>query len=182
MIETPRLTLRQWRDSDLPEFARMNADPRVMEFFPATLTCEQSDKLANDMRAAIDAGRPGLFAVEVKNGAPFIGFIGLAIPKFQAHFTPCVEVGWRLAFEHWGNGYATEGAKAVLAYGFDVLKLEEIVSFTAKINKRSQSVMQKIGMSHNPTDDFSHPSPTIPAGHSLNPHVLYRKTQQIYNK
>lgn len=175
MLETDRLILRNWQDSDLPVFVRMNSDPRVMEFFPSLPTREASDMLANDMKLALNTSGIGLFAVEVKNGAPFIGFIGLAIPKFTAHFTPCVEIGWRLAFPHWGKGYATEGAKAVLKHGFDVLKLPEIVSFTAAINMRSQAVMQKIGMTHNTADDFDHPHPSMPEGHPLKHHVLYRK-------
>ena len=134
--------------------------------------------LAKDMQKALNKDGLGLFAVEVKNGAPFIGFIGLAIPKFTAHFTPCVEIGWRLAFEHWGNGYATEGAKAALQYGFEVLKLPEIVSFTAELNKRSQAVMQKIGMTHNAADDFLHPHPSMPEGHPLKRHVLFRRVRE----
>lgn len=176
MLETERLILRQWRDSDLAEFARMNSDKRVMEFFPYTLTPEASDRLAKDMQNALNTSLIGLFAAEAKNGTPFIGFIGLSVPKFTAHFTPCVEIGWRLAFEHWGNGYATEGAAAVLQYGFDIVKLKEIVSFTAEINKRSQAVMQKIGMSHNSADDFDHPHESMPEGHPLKRHVLYRKS------
>lgn len=154
----------------------MNADKRVMEFFPAPLTSAASDKLAKDMELALNNTGPiGLFAVEVKNGAPFVGFIGLSIPKFTSHFTPCVEIGWRLSFKHWGQGYATEGASAVLKYGFDIVKLEEIVSFTAGINKRSQAVMRKIGMTCNPSDDFDHPHESMPEGHPLKHHVLYRK-------
>ncbi len=175
MLETKRLILRNWRESDLPEFATMNADKRVMEFFPSPLTSLESDALVTKFTKHFADHGYGLWAVEVKGEAPFIGFIGLAIPSFAAHFTPCVEIGWRIAYEHWGNGYATEGAKAVLQYGFEVLSLKEIVSFTAEINTRSQNVMQKIGMTHNPDDDFDHPHPSIPTGHQLKKHVLYRK-------
>ena len=148
---------------------------RVMEFFPEIYSQEQSDLLANNMRKSIDISGIGLFAVEVKNIAPFIGFIGLSTPRFDAHFTPCVEIGWRLSLPHWGNGYATEGAKAVLKYGFEDLKLREIVSFTAAINTKSQSVMKKIGMTNNPDDNFYHPNKSMPEGHHLKYHVLYRK-------
>jgi len=114
----------------------------------------------------------GLWAAEVIGGAPFIGFIGLAIPSFEAHFTPCVEVGYRLAFEHWGNGYATEGARAALAFGFESTGLQEIVAMTAVGNARSRRVMEKLGMRRNPADDFDHPN--IAGGHPLRRHLLYR--------
>jgi ribosomal-protein-alanine N-acetyltransferase len=117
----------------------------------------------------------GWWALEIPGGAPFIGFVGLSIPRFNAHFTPCVEIGWRLAHAAWGKGYATEAARAALAHGFDVLKLEEIVSFTTTANLRSRNVMEKIGMRRDPADDFDHPS--IAAGHPQRPHVLYRKTR-----
>lgn len=173
MLETNRLILRNWQDSDLPEFARMNSDARVMEFFPSTLTSIESDILADKIRKHFQENGFGLWAVEVKGGAKFIGFIGLSIPKFTAHFTPCVEIGWRLSLPHWGKGYATEGAKTVLQYGFDVLKLPEIVSFTTTGNKKSQNVMQRIGMHHNPEDDFDHP--LLAEGHPLLRHVLFKK-------
>ena len=158
-IETPRLILRGWRDSDRDPFARMNADPRVMEFFPACLTREQSD-------AMIDR-ETGLLALELRETGEFIGFIGLAAPTFDAHFTPCVEIGWRIAAEHWGKGLATEGAREVLRR-----TTGEIVSFTTERNFRSRRVMEKLGMTHDPADDFDHPR--IPEGHPLRRHVLYR--------
>jgi RimJ/RimL family protein N-acetyltransferase len=173
LLETERLILRKWRDSDLSEFADINADKRVMEFFPSPLTSAESNLLAGNIQKHFIDNSFGLWAVEVRNIAPFIGFVGLSIPKITAHFTPCVEVGWRLAFKHWGNGYATEGAKAALQYGSDVIKLKEVVSFTASINKKSQAVMRKIGMTHNPKDDFKHPS--LADGDALKHHVLYRK-------
>ena len=113
-----------------------------------------------------------MWAVEVRNVAPFIGFIGLAVPRFESHFTPCVEIGWRLSADHWGRGYATEGAQAALTFGFDVVGLPEIVSFTVPDNIRSRRVMEKIGMKRDPAEDFDHPS--LPDGHRLQRHVLYR--------
>ncbi len=142
-----------------------------MEYFPAVLTREQSDAVAERARAGIEDHGWGLWAVEVLGGARFIGFIGLSVPGFEAHFTPAVEVGWRLAREQWGNGYATEGARAAVAFGFDQLGLEEIVSFTAAVNERSWRVMERLGMTHDETDDFDHPS--VSAG-PLRRHVLYR--------
>jgi RimJ/RimL family protein N-acetyltransferase len=171
-METERLLLRQWRDEDLVPFAALNADPEVMEFFPAPLTPEQSADLAGRHQALLEAGEPGLFATEVRATGEFIGFVGLAVPKFEAAFTPCVEVGWRLARSAWGQGYATEAAGAVLEHGFNTLMLNEIVSFTAAINLRSRAVMERIGMTRDPADDFDHPS--IPPGDRLSWHVLYR--------
>jgi RimJ/RimL family protein N-acetyltransferase len=168
---TPRLTLRQWRDGDLDPFAAMNADPEVMRFFPAPLPREQSDDLATHAKHGIEERGWGLWAVEVVESGRFIGFIGLAEPRFEAHFTPAVEVGWRLARDAWGNGYATEGAHAAVAYAFDDLRLEEIVSFTSAINEPSRKVMERLGMTHDPSDDFDHP---FLGDGPLRPHVLYR--------
>jgi RimJ/RimL family protein N-acetyltransferase len=170
LITTERLRLRQWRDDDLEPFAALNADPAVMEFFPAPLTREQSDALAARERAAIDERGWGLWAVE-DDAHELAGFVGLSVPSFEAHFTPAVEIGWRLAREHWGRGYATEAACAVLAFGFDELGLDEIVSFTAEINARSRRVMERIGMTHDAAGDFDHPR--VAAG-PLRRHVLYR--------
>jgi RimJ/RimL family protein N-acetyltransferase len=143
-----------------------------MAHFPATLSREESDPLAARIEAHFDQHGFGLWAVEVPDVAPFAGFVGLSVPRFEAHFTPCVEIGWRLAAEHWGKGYATEGARAVLAFGFETLQLGEIVSFTTTGNLPSRRVMEKIGMTHDPADDFDHPA--SPAGHPLRRHVLYR--------
>lgn len=172
LIETARLILRPWRKEDLEPFADMNADVRVMEYFPSTLSRKESDDLAGRISSKLGEQGWGLWAVSVPDIADFIGFIGLAEPSFDAHFTPAVEVGWRLAFDHWGKGYATEGAKAVLKYGFEMLNLNEIVSFTAVQNMRSRRIMKKIGMHHDPKDDFDHPK--LPEGHWLKKHVLYR--------
>lgn len=173
-LGTERLLLRQWRDDDLLPFAAINADPEVMEFFPAPLTPEQSAVLAGRHEALIEAGEPALFATEVKDTGEFIGFVGLSVPRFEAPFTPCVEIGWRLARSAWGNGYAAEAAKAVFTHGFGTLDLPEIVSFTAVVNERSQAVMRRAGMLHDPTEDFDHPS--LPPGHLLSRHVLYRRS------
>jgi ribosomal-protein-alanine N-acetyltransferase len=172
MIETDRLILRQWSVDDLAPFAAMNADPRVCEYFPSTLTEEQSNALADRIMQHFSRNGFGLFAAEVKGGAAFIGFVGVSIPRFETHFTPCVEIGWRLAHAQWGKGYATEGARAALNYGFDTLKLKEIVSFTVPDNLRSRAVMEKLGMTRDPADDFDNPN--IPAGHPQRRHVLYR--------
>jgi RimJ/RimL family protein N-acetyltransferase len=171
-IATERLVLRRWRPSDRGPFAEMNADPRVMEFFPARLNRAESDAVTDRIAAHFEQHGFGLWAVEVPGVAPFVGFVGLAVPRFEASFTPCVEIGWRLAFDYWGRGYATEGARAVLAYGFDTAGLSEILSFTAIQNVRSRRVMEKIGMQHSPEEDFDHP--LLPAGHTLQRHALYR--------
>lgn len=172
MLETERLLLRRWRDGDLEPFAALNADPEVMEHFPAPLTRAESDALVARTEAAFDEVGYGLWAVEVKAWGAFVGFTGLVRQTFPAHFTPAVEVGWRLARSAWGHGYATEAATAALGYGFDVVGLDEIVSMTAAINVRSQRVMQRIGMSRDEGDDFVHPN--LPADSPLQPHVLYR--------
>lgn len=143
-----------------------------MEHFPAPLSRAESDAFAAQVRREMDERGFGLWAVEVPGVAPFVGFTGLAVPRFSAHFTPCVEVGWRIAREHWGRGYAPEAARAALAHGFAALGLEEIVSFTATGNTKSRRVMEKLGMTHDPADDFEHPS--LPPGHPLRRHVLYR--------
>ncbi len=169
-LQTPRLVLRQWRAGDIESFAALNADPEVMRFFPAPMTREESDALAQRAERDIAERGWGLWAVEVEGSAPFIGFVGLAVPSFDAHFTPAVEVGWRLSREQWGNGYATEAARAATAFGFDELGLDEIVSFTSVVNKPSRRVMERLGMTHDPQEDFDHPS--VSDG-PLRRHVLY---------
>jgi RimJ/RimL family protein N-acetyltransferase len=150
----------------------MNSDPAVMEHFPAPLTRRQSDELAEKIEAGFKAHGFGLWAVEVRASGEFIGFTGLDVPEFEAHFTPAVEIGWRLARSAWGNGYATEAARAALAFGFGEVGLDEIVSFTTVANRRSRAVMERLGMGHDPADDFDHPN--LPAGHPQRPHVLCR--------
>ncbi len=182
LIETKRLILRPWRKEDLEPFARLNADPRVMEYFPSTLSQEESDQMAKRMQTKIEERGWGLWAVSVPGVADFIGFIGLnKVEKetLPVHFTPAVEVGWRLAPEYWGKGYATEGGKACLKYGFNTLNLAEIVSFTAVQNVRSRAVMERMGMRHDPKDDFDHPK--LPVGHPLRRHVLYRLKHREWN-
>jgi RimJ/RimL family protein N-acetyltransferase len=171
-LRTDRLLLRRWRPSDREPFAKLNSDPKVVEFLPAPMSREESDAIADRIEARFESSGFGLWAVEIPGIAPFAGFIGLSIPRFEAHFTPCTEIGWRLAAEHWGKGYATEGAKAALEFGFRWLQLAEIVSFTSVANVRSWRVMEKIGMTHSPSDDFDHP--VLAEGHSLRRHVLYR--------
>jgi RimJ/RimL family protein N-acetyltransferase len=172
MLTTPRLVLRRWRAGDRAPFAALNADPAVMEFFPALLSEAESDALADVLDAAIAARGFGFWAVEAPGVAPFIGFVGLSVPPFAAPFTPCVEIGWRLARPYWGRGFATEAARAALAFGFDRLGLGEIVAFTVPGNLRSRRVMERLGMTRRAEDDFDHP--LLPPGHALRRHVLYR--------
>lgn len=143
-----------------------------MEFFPSLLTPEESNHLIDRAEAGFERNGFGFCAVELRTDHSFFGFIGLSMPNFQAHFTPCVEIGWRLASNFWGHGYATEGAQAIVKYAFHTLKLAEIVSFTAEQNLRSRRVMEKLGMSFNSADSFPHPN--LPEGHLLKRHVLYR--------
>jgi len=171
-IRTPRLLLRRWRLEDREAFAAMNADARVMEHFPGLMSREQSDAAVERIETQFEHHGYGLWAVEVPNGAQFAGFVGLNIPRYETSFTPCVEIGWRLAAEYWGHGYATEGARAALAFGFNELQLDEMVSYTVPANVRSRRVMEKIGMWHDVAGDFDHP--VLPEGHPLRRHVLYR--------
>jgi RimJ/RimL family protein N-acetyltransferase len=179
-LRTERLRLRLWREEDLAPFATLNADPAVVEYLGGGLTREQSDALAQRIREHFDHHRFGLWAVEVPDVAEFAGFIGLSIPAFEVHFTPCVEIGWRLAREHWGRGYATEGARAAQEFGFAQLDLDEIVSFTAVANQRSRTVMERIGMQYDPHGDFDHPA--LPPEHPLRRHVLYRLTRKAWRR
>ena len=167
--------LRRWRDADREPFAAMNADPEVMTYFPATLDRSTSDAIVDRAEAAFDAEGFGLWAVERRADGRFIGFVGLARPTFEAAFTPCVEIGWRLARDAWGHGYATEGAMAVRDHAFDVVGLEELLSWTTVANAGSRRVMERIGMRHDPADDFDHPR--LAVGDPLRPHVLYRLTR-----
>lgn len=174
-LRTDRLLLRRWRVSDRPAFAALNADARVMEHFPAPLSAADSDALAARADGAFDTHGFGLWAVEVRGGPAFIGFVGLAVPTFEAPFTPCVEIGWRLAADHHGRGFATEAARAALVYGFDVVGLDAIVSFTTVRNAPSRRVMEKIGLRHDPARDFDHPR--TPGWHGQR-HVFYRLTAE----
>jgi ribosomal-protein-alanine N-acetyltransferase len=178
MLETTRLLLRRWKDSDRDPFAAMNADPRVMEFFPKVLTRVESDQFVDRIEEHFDNHGFGLYAAELKADSTFIGFIGLYVATFQAHFTPCVEIGWRLGVPFWNRGLATEGSREVIRYGFEDLRLDAVVSFTVPENLASRRVMEKLGMTHNPADDFDHPK--LPEGHRLRRHVLYRLRNPNY--
>jgi RimJ/RimL family protein N-acetyltransferase len=174
-LSSDRIRLRPWRNEDREAFAAMNSDARVMEFFRSRLSRVESDAMVDGIQKHFSERDFGLWAIEVPDVAPFIGFAGLAvltIPPFSARFMPCVEVGWRLAFEHWGHGYATEAARLALGYGFGTLALSEVVSFTSATNQRSRAVMERLGMCRDPNDDFDHPK--LPEGHPLRRHVVYR--------
>jgi ribosomal-protein-alanine N-acetyltransferase len=177
---TPRLLLRRWRASDREPFAALNADPEVMRYFRGTLDRGESDAFADRIEAQFDELGFGLWAVELRADGRFIGFTGLARHTFAAPFTPCIEVGWRLARDAWGVGYATEAAWAALAVGFGTAGLDEIVSMTTGTNGRSRAVMERLGMTHDPADDFDHPR--LPEGHPLRPHVLYRITRAQWQR
>jgi RimJ/RimL family protein N-acetyltransferase len=179
-LRGPRVLLRPWRPSDLAPFAALNADPEVMEHLPAPLTREESDAAVTRIEAHLAAHGFTFWAVEVPDEVPFAGFVGLAVPKFDAHFTPCVEVGWRLAREHWGKGYAVEAAAVALRAAFGPLGLHEVVSLTVPANFRSQRVMERLGMRRSPADDFDHP--LLPDGHTLRRHVLYRIARQDWEE
>ncbi|MCP4261239.1 MAG: GNAT family N-acetyltransferase [Ketobacter sp.] len=170
-METERLILRNWKDEDLEPFADLNSDARVMEFFPSVLAREESDQLAEVIRNKIQMNGWGPWAVELKTTGEFIGVVGLQKSKSNLPFFPCVEVAWRLASAHWHKGYATEAAKASLNYASSVLNLTEVVSFTAKINVRSQAVMKKIGMC---SDGYEFNHPDVPFDSPLCRHVLYK--------
>jgi ribosomal-protein-alanine N-acetyltransferase len=171
-LATGRLLLRPWIEADRVPFRRLNADPRVMEFFPGVMSEEESDRGFDRIQDHFQRHEFGLFAVALPDNGLFIGFAGLAIPAFEAHFMPCVEIGWRLAAEYWNRGFATEAARAVASYAFGPLQLKELVSFTVPSNLRSRRVMEKLGMTYDPVEDFDHPK--IPEGHPLRRHVLYR--------
>jgi ribosomal-protein-alanine N-acetyltransferase len=175
VLRSERMVLRPWRDADLEPFAALNANAAAMRYFPAVLTRAQSDAFADRIRSFFSDHGWGLWAVELPDVAPFIGFVGLIEQTFPAHFTPAVEVGWRLDPRWWGAGLAPEGARAALAFGFDRLNLPEIVSMTVPANTPSRRVMEKIGMTRDPCDDFDHPR--VPVGDPLRRHVLYRLSQ-----
>lgn len=176
VMETNRLLLRRWQPSDIEPFAALNADPRVMEFYPAILSRAQTETMVAAIEEGIRRHGFGLWAVELKETSDFIGYIGLSVPGPALPFSPCVEIGWKLAFHHWGRGYAQEGARAALTFGFEKMRLAEIVSFTAVGNLRSRRVMEGVGMTYDPRDDFDHPK--LPEGHPLRRHVLYRSIVQ----
>lgn len=169
---TERLLLRQWREEDRDPFAALNADPVVMEHFPAPLTRAQSDAQLDRCAERLATDGYGLWALEMRDTGKLIGFAGLARPSFEAPFTPCTEIGWRLAHSSWGHGYATEAARAALDLAFGRLGLDEVVSFTFEGNLRSRAVMERLSMTHDPAEDFEHPG--LPEGERVRQHVLYR--------
>jgi len=180
-IETKRLLLREWRDEDIVPFAAMNQDPAVMRFFPHLFTFKESRAAVLAYRECFEKKGYGLFAVELKTTGEFIGFVGLHHPTFEAHFTPCVEISWRLASMHWHQGYATQAARAVLHAAFERYGFKEVVSFTAENNLPSRRVMEKLGMTHDVSDDFDHPR--LAKDHPLCRHVLYRmRAEQVRAK
>lgn len=172
-LQTERLTLRPLSEDDSVPFAQMNADPNVVEFLHPPFSQGESDKLLDLLIRTYRERGYGVFALQ-NSEQPFLGIVGLAQPDFEAHFTPCVEIAWRLPAKHWNKGYATEAARAVLDFAFTNLGLKEVVAFTAVTNERSQAVMRRLSMTRDPREDFEHPS--LVAGHPLRPHVLYRQS------
>lgn len=171
-LATSRLLLRRFRDTDRAPFAALNRDPRVMRYLPRSLDRAESDAFVARIEASFEERGFGLWAVEVVDGPAFIGYVGLWSATFDAPFTPAVEVGWRLASDAWGHGYATEAAIAAVDDGLARAGLDEILSFTAATNAPSRAVMERIGLVRDPAGDFEHP--TLPPGHRLRHHVLYR--------
>jgi RimJ/RimL family protein N-acetyltransferase len=177
-LMAPRLRLRQWRAADLEPFAALNADPAVMEFMPRCLSREDSDALAATAQAEILNRGWGLWATELRDSGEFIGCVGLSVPSFPAHFTPCVELHWHLKRASWGRGFATEAARECLRFAFETLDLSEIVAFTVPANTRSRAVMERLGMWHDVEGDFEHPR--LPPGDPMRRHVLYRLTSEAW--
>ncbi len=179
-IETPRLVLRRWREEDRDGFAALNADPEVMRYFPRPLSRDESDRFVDGVEARFKTTGIGLWAVERRSDGRFLGFAGLAPSTFEAPFTPAIEVGWRFARATWGNGYATEAGRAALRFGFEVHGLDVILSWTSVLNLPSIAVMERLGMRHDPADDFDHPN--LPSGDRLSRHVLYRLTASDWGR
>ena len=177
-INTERLVLRRWSDDDRAAFAALNADPEVMEHFPRVLTSEESDQMMRTIELHFEEFGYGLWAVDTTWAPRLVGFCGLAVPTFRTDFTPAVEIGWRFARDEWGNGYATEAAKAALDFGFEEAGLEEILSWTIPANDRSQRVMSRLGMNRAPELDFDHPR--FLDDDRLRRHVVYRITREVW--
>lgn len=174
-IKTDRIRLRQWRKTDWPEFAKLNADPEVMQYFPKPLSTEESNNMANKIRNLIAGRGWGMWAAEEVKQRKFMGFVGLNTPTQDLPFTPCVEIGWRLAKNFWGHGYATEAGQVVLKVAFETLKLPQVFSFTSVANKKSQAVMKRLKMV-NTGNNFEHPD--VPLGNPLREHVLFKINKQ----
>lgn len=177
-LETPRLILREWTESDIEPFAKINSDPEVMKFLPQKLTTEESQLFIQKIKDHFKEYGFGVFACELRKQKKFIGYVGLSVPTFITDFTPCVEIGWRLAKEYWNQGYATEAATATLEYAFAKLDLHDVFSFTVPDNKASQKVMQKIGMTY--IKNFQHPR--LSDDSWLKEHVLYKITKEEFCK
>lgn len=171
-LQAGRVLLRDWRDSDYAPFAELNADTHARRFFSSVLTTEQSDAEADRIRAHVERTGFTFWALEIPGVTDFAGFVGLIHTGFEAHFTPCVEIGWRLLPAYWGKGFASEAAQLALQHAFEVLQLDEIVALTTYNNLPSMAVMQRIGMRRRVEDDFQHPK--LSEGHPLRHHVLYR--------
>lgn len=178
-MKTARLQLRQWRDDDLPHFAAINSDPEVMRYFPSTLSREESDHMAAHCGNLIATRGWGLWAVEELDNKRFIGFVGLHEPGHELPFSPCIEIGWRLARQYWGRGYATEAARRALRYAFERLALDEVVSFTSTVNLPSRAVMERLGFT-NTHDNFAHPA--LALDDPLSEHVLYRLSETAWQQ
>lgn len=178
IFESERLNFRLWKEGDKSAFAEMNSDLKVMEFFPKALTENESDLLYQSINDKMEEKNFGLWAVEIKKEKEFIGFIGFNIPNFESDFTPCIEIGWRLKKEAWGRGYATEGARECLAYGFAILNFPEVFSFTSSLNTPSENIMKKIGMQK--VGEFKHPN--LPDTSPLKKHLLYKITKDEYSR
>lgn len=176
-IQTSRLLLRQWKQADYPHLAKLNADPIVMEYYPNTLTEAESSAMADKLHSLLLERSWGFWAVEIIETKQFIGFVGLHKPTYDLPVTPCIEVGWRLAKEYWGKGYATEAARAALKFAFEELHLSDVYSFTSVSNKKSWAVMERLGLQNTHTN-FEHP--IIPEGNSLREHVLYKITMEQF--
>lgn len=179
-FETPRLLMRRFELKDVAPFAALNVDPVVMEHFESVQTLDETNRFIERIESHFDDLGFGLWALELKDSGEFIGFTGLMTPTFEAHFTPAVEIGWRLARKHWRKGYASEAAREALRIGYENHALDEIVSMTATTNIPSQAVMRSIGMHHDPADDFDHPR--LPAGHPLERHILYRLSRRDWER
>lgn len=173
-LETSRTILRQWQAGDIPRFAEMNADKTVMQYYPSVMSVLESENLVARFRRHIQQEGYGFFALELKESGEFLGFVGLNKPAYALPFSPCIEIGWRLAKEYWGKGYASEAAGKCLEFAFAVCNIPEIVSFTSLLNKKSQAVMERIGMT-NTRYHFEHPA--LPENHVLREHVLYKITK-----
>ncbi|MCH8032379.1 MAG: GNAT family N-acetyltransferase [Bacteroidetes bacterium] len=177
IFKSNRLGFREWNKEDLIPFSSMNSDPEVMEFFPRTLTKNETEKFIEKIKEHFNKNEYGLYAVDKLESNVFIGFIGFMIPSFKAHFTPCIEIGWRIKKEEWNRGYATEGAKRCIKFGFEKLNFNNIYSFSSKLNLKSERVMVKIGMKKE--GEFDHPK--VDKGNKLRPHVVYRIVKTVHN-